>query len=154
MQLRTLAILAPLVLGSALRPAPAHAAQQMPPPDRHGQAILIYTALMALDQANATGNYSVLRDLAAPELQATTSPAALAEAFAGYRRMKVALAPAVLYEPHLSAPAAITGDGTLRLKGYMPTQPLRINFDLTFREVGGQWRLIAVAIAPTQIVNP
>ena len=150
MQIRTLAILAPLVLGAALPQIPARAAQQTAPPDRHGQAILIYSALMALDQANATGNYSVLRDLAAPELQATTSPAALAEAFAGYRRLNVALSPAVLYEPHLSAPAAVGGDGTLRLQGYMPTKPLRINFDLTFREVAGSWRLIAVAITPTQ----
>ncbi len=149
MQLRTLAILAPLVLGAALPPAPAHAAQQMSPPDRYGQAILIYSALIALDQANATGNYSVLRDLAAPEFQTATSPAALAEAFAGYRRMNVALGPTVLYEPHMAAPAAVAPDGTLRLTGYMPTRPLRINFDLTFRAVAGRWRLIAVAIAPT-----
>ncbi len=81
-------------------------------------------------------------------------PAALAEAFAGYRRMNVALGPAVLFEPHLAAPAAVATDGTLRLKGYMPTRPLRINFDLTFRAVAGSWRLIAVAIAPTQSGKP
>lgn len=154
MCLRKLSLIAPLVLSGLLPAAAMAASQQGAVPDRHGQAILIYSALMALDQANATGNYSVLRDLAAPELQATTSPAALAEAFAGYRRMNVALAPAVLYEPHLSAPAAVGGDGTLRLKGYMPTKPLRINFDLTFRDVAGHWRLIAVAIAPTQEANP
>jgi hypothetical protein len=154
MQLRTISLLAPLVLGSLLPLAARAAPPQSAIPDRHGQAILIYTALMALDQANTTGNYSVLRDLAAPEFQTATSSAALAEAFAGYRRMKVALAPAVLYEPHLAAPAAVAPDGTLRLQGYMPTRPLRINFDLTFREVAGSWRLIAVAISPTQSGKP
>ena len=34
--------------------------------DRNGVLILIRSALLALDQANKTGNYTVLRDLGAP----------------------------------------------------------------------------------------
>ena len=130
----------------ALTPLPAIAGAAIP--DRYGQAILVYSALMALDQANATGNYAVLREWAAPEFQAGTTAAGLARSFAGYRRLNVALAPAVLYEPRLSAPAAIGADGALRLAGYMPTRPLRINFDMTFREVDGRWRLIGLAVTP------
>ncbi|MEZ5924644.1 MAG: hypothetical protein R3D57_09695 [Hyphomicrobiaceae bacterium] len=118
-------------------------------PDRYAQAILIYQALMALDQANATGNYSVLRDLAAPEFQAGHTAAALAESFAGYRRLNVALAPTVLFEPRLTAPASVTGAGQLRLTGYMPTRPLRIGFDISWRLVDGRWRLIGLAVTPT-----
>ena len=34
--------------------------------DRNGVLILIRSSLLALDQANKTGNYSVLRDIGAP----------------------------------------------------------------------------------------
>ena len=40
--------------------------------------ILVRTTLLALDQANKTGNYTVLRDLAAPGFQVDTA-ARLAE---------------------------------------------------------------------------
>src|SRR5262249_54607445 len=58
--------------------------------DRNGVLILIRTALLALDQANKTGNYTVLRDLGAPDFQANTA-ARLAEIFAQQRRDNVDL---------------------------------------------------------------
>src|SRR4051794_31257542 len=47
-------------------------AQASPKPaniDRNGVLILIRSALIALDQGNKTGNYTVLRDLGAPGFQ-------------------------------------------------------------------------------------
>ena len=41
--------------------------------DRNGVLILIRTALLALDQANKTGNYTVLRDLGSPDFQVNTA---------------------------------------------------------------------------------
>jgi len=43
--------------------------------DRNGVIILIRSSLIALDQANKTGNYTVLRDLGAPNFQATNTAA-------------------------------------------------------------------------------
>jgi len=54
--------------------SPARAEQQAPKPaniDRNGVLILIRSTLLALDQANKTGNYTVLRDIGAPGFQAT-----------------------------------------------------------------------------------
>ena len=31
--------------------------------------------------------------------------------------------------------------------GFFPTQPLQINFDLTFESVNGQWKLLAISVA-------
>jgi hypothetical protein len=79
----------------AAKPSAPHPKQQpqaqAPKPaqiDRNGVIILIRSALLALDQANKTGNYSVLRDLGSPQFQAN-SAAQLAEIFAKQRHDNV-----------------------------------------------------------------
>jgi hypothetical protein len=59
----------------------APAAPQPAQIDRNGVLILIRSTVLALDQANKTGNYTVLRDLGAPGFPANTA-ARLAEIFA------------------------------------------------------------------------
>src|SRR5262249_60347137 len=55
------------------QPAPKQpvqpAAPRPAPIDRNGVLILIRETLLALDQANKTGNYTVLRDLGSPRLE-------------------------------------------------------------------------------------
>jgi hypothetical protein len=57
--------------------APKPPAQSVAPQpaqiDRNGVLILIRSTILALDQANKTGNYTVLRDLGAPGFQANTA---------------------------------------------------------------------------------
>src|SRR5258708_22453886 len=53
-----------------------HAAPAAPRPaqiDRNGVIMLIRSSLLALDQANKTGNYTVLRDIGAPGFQSNTA---------------------------------------------------------------------------------
>jgi hypothetical protein len=50
--------------------------------DRNGVLILIRSSLLAVDQADKTGNYTVLRDLGAPGFQASNTAARLREIFA------------------------------------------------------------------------
>jgi len=129
---------------------PGSAAQAAPVPDPYQLSLMIYGALTALDQANTTGNYTVLRALAAPAFQSRNSPEGLANVFAKYRLAHVTLAPIVLFQPTLTEQPRVSADGLLRLKGYFPTRPLRIGFDLTYQNVDGAWRLIAMQISPTQ----
>ena len=70
--------------------------------DRNGTLILIRTTLIALDQANKTGNYSVLHALGAPGFQATNSPQRLAEIFARQRAQGLDLAGVVAIDPQLT----------------------------------------------------
>jgi hypothetical protein len=35
----------------------------------------------------------------------------------------------------------------LHLVGIFPTQPLQINFQLTFQNVAGQWRLFGISVS-------
>jgi hypothetical protein len=89
------------------QPAPKQQPQQQPLPpkpaqiDRNGVLILIRTTLLALDQANKTGNYTVLRDLGAPDFQAN-SAAQLAEIFAQQRRDNIDLSGVAVLDPQLT----------------------------------------------------
>ena len=74
-------------------PPPAQQAQPAGKPaniDRNGVLMLVRSTILALDQANKTGNYTVLRDLGAPGFQANTA-AKLAEIFASQRNDKLDL---------------------------------------------------------------
>ncbi|SCB49218.1 hypothetical protein GA0061098_1013187 [Bradyrhizobium shewense] len=136
-------------------PAPAAAAAQPALPVTLEQALyLIRSTLLTLNDANRTGNYTVLRDLAAPDFQARNTAADLALNFLDLRRRNFDLYGAALLAPQFSDAPALDQRGMLRLAGYIPTRPQQIQFDLTFQTVAGQWRLIAIAIATPEAASP
>lgn len=113
-----------------------------------GQAVyLVRSTLMTLNDANRTGNYSVLRDLAAPAFQARNSAADLAQSFLDLRRRKFDLFAVSFADPEFNAPLDRDPGGKIRLTGFFPTQPLQIRFDLTFQSVDGQWKLLSISVA-------
>ena len=107
---------------------------------------LIRSTLLTLNDANRSGNYTVLRDLAAPDFQAKNSAADLADSFADLRRRKFDLFATALVAPELTAAPALDGKGMLRLTGHFPTRPQQIDFDLLFQNVGTQWRLFGIGV--------
>jgi hypothetical protein len=115
-------------------------------PDNVTLLTLIRGSVLALNQANISGDYSVLRDLGADGFQGANSPAKLSESFAAIRARGLDLAPVAVIDPRLFRPAAIDGKGYLRLAGYFPSQPEVVNFDLVFRFEGGQWRLFGIGV--------
>jgi hypothetical protein len=108
--------------------------------------VLIRTTLVALNQAVQTGNFTVLRDVGAPALQAANSPTRLGVIFAGLQNRRIDLSPAVVVTPQLSEPPAVTPQNVLRLVGYLPTTPLQIRFQMLFQPVDGQWRLLGMSV--------
>jgi hypothetical protein len=115
---------------------------------------LIRSTLLTLNDANRTGNYTVLRDLAAPDFQAKNTAADLAQSFTDLRRRNFDLFAVALAAPQLSTPPYLDPNKMLRLTGYFPTRPLQINFDLTFQNVGGHWRLFGLSVATPQAPEP
>jgi hypothetical protein len=113
--------------------------------DRNGVLILVRSALLALDQANKTGNYTVLRDLGAPSFQVNTA-AKLAEIFAPQRNEKLDLSGVVAIDPQLTILPEIE-NGMLHMAGFFPSVPSQVNFELLFAPVEGQWKLLAISIA-------
>lgn len=109
---------------------------------------LIRSTLLTLNDANRSGNYTVLRDLAAPDFQAKNTAADLAHIFADLRHRKFDMFAAALIAPQLTTmPSLVDRTGMVRLTGFFPTRPLQINFDLVYQQVDGQWRLFGIAIA-------
>jgi hypothetical protein len=132
------------------QPAPKQQPQpQAPKPaqiDRNGVLILIRETLLALDQANKTGNYTVLRDLGSPDFQAN-SAARLAEIFAQQRRDNVDLSGVAVIDPQLTLLPQIEANGMMRMAGFFPSVPTQVNFELLYAPVGGRWRLFGLSVS-------
>jgi hypothetical protein len=108
---------------------------------------LIRSTLLTLNDANRTGNYTVLRDLAAPDFQARNTAADLAATFTDLRRRNFYLFAVAVTAPQLTASPALDANRLLRLTGLFPTRPLQINFDLVFEVVNGRWCLDGISVA-------
>lgn len=129
--------------GDAAAAQPAPQQLQVPPPEV--LLLMIRTNIIAVDQANKTNNYTVLRTLAGPGLQAL-APEKLAEHFADMRSKQIDLAPTVVVSPQLTQAPVISPEGVLQIVGYFPTQPLQVQFQIAMQPVAGFWRLAGMTI--------
>jgi hypothetical protein len=110
---------------------------------------MIRNAVIALNQANLTGNYSVLRDMGTPNFQISNSSARLAEAFTSLRVRRIDISPIMFFNPKLATTPAVQDGRLLRVTGVFPTTPEQVNFDLAFQLFGEQWLLAAIAVSVT-----
>jgi hypothetical protein len=124
-------------------------AQKLEMPGDERITVLINSTLIALNQANATGNYSVFRELGAPGFQVVNSSAELADIFATLRSRDFDLSPIVRLQPKLIRPPELKKNGMLRVAGFFDTTPERLNFDLIFQPVNGRWLLFGIAVDTT-----
>jgi hypothetical protein len=114
--------------------------------DRNGVLILIRSSLLALDQANKTGNYTVLREIGAPGFQSNTA-ARLGEIFAKLRNDNLDLSGVAVIDPQLNLLPQIEANGLMHMAGFFPSVPSQVNFDLLFAPVSGQWRLFGISVS-------
>jgi hypothetical protein len=132
-------------IAQAPKPAAQPAAPQPAQIDRNGVLILIRSTILALDQANKTGNYTVLRDIGAPGFQANNA-ARLAEIFASQRRDNLDLSGVAVIDPQLTVLPQIEANGMMRMAGFFPSVPQQVNFEMLFAPVSGQWRLFGISV--------
>lgn len=109
-------------------------------------AMLIKSTLVAVQHANVTGNYSVLRDLGTSAFRDNNDQARLTAIFSNLRGRGLNLNPVLMLLPYLSRPPEFTPQGQLRLVGYFATQPLRIEYDLLFAQTDGTWRIDGIDV--------
>ena len=129
------------------RPQPQVEAPRPAAINRNGVLILIRSTLLALDDANKTGNYSVLRDLGAPAFRLANSDARLSETFASERRNNLDLSGVAVVDPQLSLLPQIESNGMMRMAGFFPSVPTQVNFELLYAAVNRQWRLMGLAVS-------
>jgi hypothetical protein len=107
---------------------------------------LITSSLLALNQANATGNYTVLRDGAAPDFQQGNSPEHIAQIFKDLRARDLDMSSIVLQQPRLFRRPEMSEQGMIRVTGFYPMEPEAVLFDLIYQPVHGKWRLLGMAV--------
>lgn len=138
---------APPLRAAAAKPAPSIAARSIPVPDENTLARLVWSTMIAVDNANRTGDYGVLYGLMSPNFQQSGSPQVLAQTFANLRQQRVDIGRTILTSPVYYIPPQILKDGSLRLRGGFEYRPKSIRFDILFELVDGGWSLSAISIA-------
>lgn len=121
---------------------PAAAANSIP--DQTGLARLVWSTIAAVDHANKTGNYNVLRSLGSPDFQASNGAPALSRIFASVREQRVNLIDTLSIEPTYEFPPMLE-DGMLRMRGAFRLRPQAVQFDLLYQWNQG-WMLQGIAV--------
>jgi hypothetical protein len=129
----------------AVQPAPA----QVVMPDAEKIVLLLRVALITLNDALQTGNFTMLRDMGAPGFREANTAARLSQSFSDLAAKNIDLSSVSIIAPQLTQPPALDqAKGMLHLKGYFPGQPVQINFELLYQAVDGRWRLFGLSVQP------
>jgi len=127
---------------------PATASPRVAMPNADKITLLVRTALLTLNDALRSGNFTVLRDVSAPAFREANTAAQLAHIFISLQTQKIDLSAVATMVPKLSETPAIDDRQLLHIKGHFPGQPVQINFKLIFQVVRGHWRLFGLSVNP------
>lgn len=118
-----------------------------PPPaiDKTGLLILIRQTLTALDLSNKSGNYTILREISAPGFSASNDSIRLSNIFKRQRESGIDYSETLVKEPQFDTAPEITREGYLHFKGFYPSYPKRIKFEMLFAAVHGHWKLFGIS---------
>lgn len=124
-----------------------------PVPGGQELAKLIWSTIIAVDHANKSGNYSVLRDLSAQGFQINNDPARLGEIFATLRNARIDLSDSLLVTPtYLEAPSQVRAD-MIETRGVFPLRPTAIYFDFLFQWEQGRWKVFGIDLRPQPMAD-
>ena len=134
---------------SSVQPPPS----VRPTPGQLELSKMIWSTIAAVDHANRSGNYSVLRDISAQGFQINNNAAQLAQVFAGFRNQQIDLSNAFLVPPtYTVAPQMVSAD-VLRVQGVFQLRPASLGFDLYFQWEQGRWKLFGIDLQPLEMVQ-
>lgn len=140
MRFRILAAIA----GLTLLAIPAQAENTVPSPAI--QEVLIKTYLLSLNDANITGNYTVLQAKLAKPFRDQFSADKLKEAFKGFADQKINFGPIVAKPPVPTSESKIDARGALLLRGYFDTRPSRVVYEIDFMPSEDEWKPIKLNV--------
>jgi len=138
--------------GAAQMGPPPPPALQTSVPNVEQLYVLVRSTLLTLDNAVQTGNFTVLRDQAAPSFSAANNSARLARIFQNLGQQGVDLSRAAITAPTINRLKLIDQGRRLRVSGAFAGSRSRIDFDLIFEMSGGRWRLFGISVNPEQVV--
>jgi hypothetical protein len=141
-----MSMIARLVAALALVLAMGTAQAQNKVPSERALEVLVKTSLLSFNDANITGNYAVLHDKLSKPFRQEYPPEKLKEAFKEFSEKNIDIELIAALKPTYEPLPSIDSEGKLMVKGYFPTEPIRVNFNLAFIPSDGEWKLIRLNV--------
>ena len=129
----------------ALSLATAALAQNKVPNERVLET-LVKGTLLTFNDANVTGNYTVLHAKASKPFRLQFTPEKLQETFRDFAEKNIDFDIIAAYKPVYDPPPRVDKDGRLLVQGHFPTEPTRVVYDLEFIPSDGEWKLISINV--------
>lgn len=119
-------------------------AQGVPNPTM--QEILVKASLLTFNDANVTGNYTVLHGKLSKPFRDQVSVEKLKENFKGFADGHIDF-DLIAAKPIIpTSEAKVTDKGILMLRGYFDTKPNRVSYELDFIPSDGEWKLLNLGV--------
>ena len=128
-------------------------AQNRVPSERPLEA-LVKASLLSFNAANVTGNFTVFPAKLAKPFRQQFTPERLQETFKSFAEQQIDFDIIAAYKPIYDPAASVNDDGRLIVKGYFPTEPTRVLFDLAFIPSDGEWKLISIHVKTERAPKP
>ena len=107
---------------------------------------LVKASLLSFNDANITGNYTVFHARLSKPFRDQFPPERLKETFKDFSQKHIDIHVVAAFKPTYAEPSMIDPDGKLRVRGYFPTEPVRVNFELDFIPSDAEWRLVLIHV--------
>lgn len=143
-------ILRALCIMALLLSAAAAAAQNKVPTER-GLEALVKATLLSFNDAAVTGNYSVFHAKLSKPFRDQYPPERLERTFRDFSKKHIDFDVIAALKPDYDPPPSVDDNGRLLVKGWFPTEPMRVYFNLEFIPSDGEWKLIAINV---KVDNP
>lgn len=115
-------------------------------PSSELQEVLIKASLMSFNDANVTGNYTVLHAKLSKPFRDQFPPDKLKQTFKAFADQHIDFDIVVAKPPVAAEEAKVDDTGRLALRGYFDTKPSRVHYDLAFIMSDGEWKLIKLNV--------
>ena len=136
---RMLAVTALMLMASLAQ------AQNKVPSERALEA-LVKTTLLTFNDANVTGNYEVFHAKLSKPFREQFPVERLARRFQEFNKKHVDFDIVAALKPSYDPAPKVDDNGKLLVKGYFPTEPLQVYFNLEFIPSDGEWKLIGINV--------
>ena len=112
---------------------------------------LVKSTLLSFNDANVTGNYTVFHAKLSKPFREQYPPERLERTFRDFSKKHIDFDIVAALKPDYDPPPRVDDSGKLLVKGWFPTEPMRVYFNLEFIPSDGEWKLIAINV---KIDNP
>ena len=147
------AVMAVVALLVVLTGATTALAQNKVPGERALEA-LVKVTLLTFNDANVTGNYDVFHAKLSKPFRQQFSVEQLKDTFKDFARKDIDFDIIAAFKPVYDPEPRVDDEGKLLVKGWFPTEPTRVVYDLKFIPSDGEWKLLGINVKTERAPKP